>query len=256
MRQNEAVAVSGGELLLVPYQRHHVPKYHNWMQSPALLEATASEPLSIEKEYDMQSKWHIDNDKCTFIVLETARVPASSLDTFLVVKTDAKSDIGASSPAAAAATATTVGGTRINTVTGGAETETSAMIGDVNLFFNISDEPQTAEIEVMIAETGSRGKGLGRQAVLLMIWYAIRHLGVTKFIAKIGFDNAASLHLFKQSLQFVEISRCEHFREVTLEFSIAAGAASDSFVETLATAAQLKPPCLLDYTRVVENKVS
>jgi hypothetical protein len=62
-------------------------RYHEWMKSPELLETTASEPLSLEEEYDMQSepltllavgliadqslkplpgdpsgKWHLDDD--------------------------------------------------------------------------------------------------------------------------------------------------------------------------------------------------
>lgn len=44
--------------------------------------------------------------------------------------------------------------------------EVAAMIGDVNLFFNIAEEPQTAEIEVMIAEPGSRRKGYGPYRML------------------------------------------------------------------------------------------
>jgi hypothetical protein len=39
------------------------------MQSAELLEQTASEPLSIEEEYEMQRKWREDEDKCTFILL-------------------------------------------------------------------------------------------------------------------------------------------------------------------------------------------
>lgn len=39
------------------------------MQSEELLAQTASEPLSLEEEYDMQRKWREDDDKCTFILL-------------------------------------------------------------------------------------------------------------------------------------------------------------------------------------------
>jgi len=38
------------------------------MQSSALLEATASEPLSLEEEYTMQRSWRDDPKKCTFII--------------------------------------------------------------------------------------------------------------------------------------------------------------------------------------------
>ncbi len=41
--------------------------------------------------------------------------------------------------------------------------------------------------------------------------------GVTRFCAKIGFDNAASLGLFKK-LGYTEASRSDIFREVTLQF--------------------------------------
>ncbi|RKP22641.1 GNAT domain-containing protein, partial [Syncephalis pseudoplumigaleata] len=40
----------------------HVPRYHEWMQSPALQEATASEPLTLEQEYAMQTSWREDAD--------------------------------------------------------------------------------------------------------------------------------------------------------------------------------------------------
>ena len=33
----------------------HIPKYHEWMANPDLQEATASEPLTLEAEYEMQS---------------------------------------------------------------------------------------------------------------------------------------------------------------------------------------------------------
>ena len=55
--------------ILVPYRPEHVLQYHTWMTDSALLEATASEPLSLEEEYDMQQSWYRDNTKCTFIIL-------------------------------------------------------------------------------------------------------------------------------------------------------------------------------------------
>jgi hypothetical protein len=44
---------------------------------------------------------------------------------------------------------------------------------------------------------GSRGKGLGKEAVNLMMVFGCQQLGITKFVAKIGESNEASLHLFR-----------------------------------------------------------
>lgn len=66
------------------------------------------------------------------------------------------------------------------------------MAGDVNLFLNDPDgDLGVAEIEVMVAEAGSRRTGLGREAVRMMMAYGAcvwclagrfevwgRHLGV------------------------------------------------------------------------------
>lgn len=67
---NPNTVIRGDKVLLVPYRPEHVPKYHQWMQNPELLEATASEPLSLEAEYDMQRTWVADPEKCTFILLD------------------------------------------------------------------------------------------------------------------------------------------------------------------------------------------
>lgn len=46
------------------------------------------------------------------------------------------------------------------------------MIGDVNLFFTGPTDKSSAEIEVMIADDHYRGKGLGSEALKLMMIYA------------------------------------------------------------------------------------
>lgn len=37
-------------------------RYHEWMKSPELQQLTASEPLTLEQEYDMQKSWREDDD--------------------------------------------------------------------------------------------------------------------------------------------------------------------------------------------------
>ena len=39
-----------------------VGRYHGWMQSAELRAQTASEPLTLEQEYEMQKKWMSDSD--------------------------------------------------------------------------------------------------------------------------------------------------------------------------------------------------
>jgi hypothetical protein len=84
---------------------------------------TASEPLSLEEEHAMQRSWLEDDNKCTFIVLDSSRLPTDRTAT--------------------------------------QEEEIAAMIGDVNIFLNDADDAHVGEIEVMIAETHARGRGCG-----------------------------------------------------------------------------------------------
>lgn len=70
MRINENTLLKGQRVVLVPYNPEHVPRYHGWMQSKELQLLTASEPLTLQQEYDMQRSWREDQDKCTFIVLD------------------------------------------------------------------------------------------------------------------------------------------------------------------------------------------
>ncbi|XP_017143451.1 N-acetyltransferase 9-like protein [Drosophila miranda] len=99
--------------------------------------------------------------------------------------------------------------------------EIAAMVGDTNIF--LRHEPDTnqkvAEAEIMIADPQARGKGYGREAMLLMLKYAQSQLELNKFEVKIDMDNAVSLRLF-ESFQFVETGRVEVFHEVTMEREI------------------------------------
>ncbi|KAI8494987.1 N-acetyltransferase 9 [Branchiostoma belcheri] len=157
MKINENTLLQGSRVVLVPYKKHHVPKYHGWMQSPELQELTASEPLTLEQEYDMQHSWWQD--------------------------------------------------------------ENNSMIGDVNLFFTNQECSTEAEIEIMIAEPSSRRKGAGREALTTMMAYGVQELGVTEYMAKIGYSNHGSLSLFHK-LGFTEVSRSDVFQEVTLHLPI------------------------------------
>ncbi|KAM8837041.1 alpha/beta-tubulin-N-acetyltransferase 9 isoform 2-T2 [Spinachia spinachia] len=73
MRINENTLLEGNTVVLVPYNAEHVPRYHEWMKSPELQQLTASEPLTLQQEYDMQRSWREDDDKCTFIILDKQR---------------------------------------------------------------------------------------------------------------------------------------------------------------------------------------
>lgn len=105
------------------------------------------------------------------------------------------------------------------------------MIGDTNLFFNESDQPNTAEIEIMIAVVTYRRKKRGWEATILMLLYGtctvfsslnsrllfhlyktvsfifklgINILNITKYIAKIKFDNEKSINMFEK-LKFQKV---------------------------------------------------
>ncbi|CAK7349092.1 unnamed protein product [Dovyalis caffra] len=171
------VSLEGKKVILVPYMEAHVPKYHHWMQDPLLLQATGSEPLSLQDEYQMQLSWTQDPLKRTFIVLHKELIHGGFVP---------------------------------------GDPHVEAMVGDVNIFMNDLDDPQIAEIEIMIAEpkrrcygldftlgksrsydhvVSNRGKGLGKESVLMMMAYSVQNLGTRLFRAKIGESNGSSLNI-------------------------------------------------------------
>lgn len=52
----------------------------------------------------------------------------------------------------------------------------TGMVGDVNLYWNDYDEPNTAEIEIMVAEQQSRRKGIAHEALTIFMAHAAREL--------------------------------------------------------------------------------
>lgn len=62
MRENANIKIIGCSVVLIPYEAKHVKKYHKWMSNPELLKLTASEPLTLDQEYEMQETWRNDED--------------------------------------------------------------------------------------------------------------------------------------------------------------------------------------------------
>ncbi|KAK4114502.1 hypothetical protein N656DRAFT_796153 [Canariomyces notabilis] len=212
MRLNESTAVSTTKVLLVPYKRHHVPTYHSWMEDPAIQEATASEPLTLDEEYENQASWRASHDKLTFIVCQ----PLSS------------------APA------------HVSSIPAGGPDAPERMVGDVNLFLYPDEEDDdeapdstaasprfcVGEVDIMIADPRHRGKGLGRAVVQAFLQYISRNLDglmqeyaqdkdmptpprLRLLMAKINQGNAKSIALFK-SLGFEQEGGVSYFGEVKL----------------------------------------
>lgn len=98
------------------------------------------------------------------------------------------------------------------------QTPLGGMLGDVNLFLSVSDNQQVeAEVEIMIAEALCRGQGLAKEALQLMLAFTIPLLKIKRLEAKIGSQNAASLVLFQERMEFTHLHFSEVFQEYTLE---------------------------------------
>ncbi|KAK9296307.1 hypothetical protein QLX08_009639 [Tetragonisca angustula] len=159
MRDNECTKIVGTNVILVPYRKKHVERYHEWMKSEELRYFTGSEILTLAEEFQMQKRWHQDQDKCTFIILDKS------------IFTETENEI---------------------------------------------DQPNTAEVEIMIADVTYRRRKRGWEAIILMLLYGINKLNITKYIAKIKFDNEKSINMFEK-LKFQKVQKSQIFQEYTFE---------------------------------------
>ena len=249
MKINESTKLLGNKVILVPYKIHHVQKYHNWMKSKELLEKTASLPLSLEEEYKMQESWWRDEDKCTFIILykdekilntASRRITNLHNDDAIVTNTtkneqmpnpngeypklntgeelNAKRNVDKEN--ASVGNMNSDHSTEIEIVD--RHNEIESMVGDVNLFFNNSENPGEAELEIMIAEPKYRRRGMGKEAVKMMMHYGCYKLNVNHFAVRIGENNTESVSLFEK-LGFVETDYSEVFKEKMLKLNVENG---------------------------------
>jgi len=178
----------------------------------AIQEATASDRLTLEEEYENQESWRASHDKMTFIVCQPLLSTSEGQDEVLAGIVDAP----------------------------------DKMVGDINLFLSPydddDDDQQPAntyigEVDVMIANAKDQGRGTGKAAVLAFLQYISRNLGrilheyhhqekegqsttepkptLSLLMAKINQGNAKSIALFK-SLGFEQEGEVNYFGEVKL----------------------------------------
>ncbi|KAI1754559.1 acetyltransferase domain-containing protein [Xylaria castorea] len=231
MRVNENTAVSTSKILLVPYDAHHVERYHEWMQNESLREATASDLLSLDEEYENQQSWRTAHDKLTFIVCQRQNVCPKNADIDDVIRA------------------------------GEDDAPPSCMVGDVNLFLTPLDDDDEdgdgdgdrngcmnggtkaekgetryvkGEIDIMIAAPEHRQKGLGEAVVRAFLRYLTENHGdvmreyvraaaagiesaakIKRLVAKIHAENAGSIRLFG-NLGFRRDGDPDYFNEISM----------------------------------------
>lgn len=197
------------------------------MQDPFLLDATASEPLTMEQEIEMQKEWRDDEKKCTFIILARDLIVDIPPIPSVVHADEERGDKEQESYE--------------NLI----EETLDAMIGDINLFlseeddYNSDDEENfhkqqqqllhpeqctpaaeeltQAELDIMIAAKSHRHKNLGVELALMMMHYGASSLNLKRFYVKIKDTNHSSIKLFKEKLGFREFAYVECFGEYEFE---------------------------------------
>ncbi|KAF6845051.1 N-acetyltransferase 9-like protein, partial [Colletotrichum musicola] len=195
-------AIATPAVTLVPYEARHVERYHEWMSDPDMQEATASEPLTLEEEYENQQSWRTSHDKLTFIICQPL--------------TDAP--------------------TRTSVEAGDVDAP-ARTIGDINFFVYPHDEDEDAyvgEVDVMVAAKEHRGRGVGHAAVTALLTYVHEKQGqilkeyadgegkseekkpvLKGLMVKIKEGNAASIALFKK-IGFAQKGEVNYFGEIEM----------------------------------------
>lgn len=164
------VSLEGEKVILVPYMEAHVPKYHQWMKDPSLLQATASEPLTLQQEYQMQLSWFQDpsssplslscsNPNPNSITVSSSFFTAPHLNSCRGDLHCTGQGLGCwtilargTPPRRSLPFSVSIYSDHFFLFFKYNQILTAAMVGDVNLFMNDLDDPHVAEVEIMIAE--------------------------------------------------------------------------------------------------------
>ncbi|CAF4345293.1 unnamed protein product, partial [Rotaria magnacalcarata] len=201
MHINSNTILFGRTILLVPYGKHHVKKYHTWMENDETRELTASLPLTIDEEYEMQQTWLNDKDKCTFIIL--------SKEIFDRTHDEIESMIG-----------------DVNLFLNDLD---DIHCGEIEIMIAQATERHKGYgIETLYTFIRYGNSRVANFIKDLFISLAIKTLNITRFIVKIGLKNLPSIDLFTKKFQFLEIEKSEVFQETTMERRV-----DNDFIELL-----------------------
>ena len=106
--------------------------YHCWMLSDELRQLTASEPLSLEEEFEMQKSWNFDTDSNSVFLykLYSALILIYLIELTFIIVSNQEKDFH---------------------LNNGEVEKYGKPIGDVNIFLNDENDEHLSECEIMIA---------------------------------------------------------------------------------------------------------
>ncbi|KAL2744128.1 N-acetyltransferase 9-like protein [Vespula maculifrons] len=199
MKKNKSTRIIGQNVILVPYKEKHVTRYHEWMKSPELQYLTASEPLTLAEEYEMQKDWLLDEKKCTFIILDKSIFEST--------------------------------GDEIAAMIG----DTNLFFNDMECKYTAEAEIMIAEKEYRHKRRGWEAilLMLRYEEISIILFYSIYITSLNKIVTFVGIDvlnikryrvkimivNEKSINMFRK-LNFHEVERSEIFQEITMENNI------------------------------------